>query len=81
MPKLSSHYEGLLYRYACRIIKHKLVAIIIVEDVSRQYMLHASTLAEADVRTYLRMNTLEKCMQWLEAKGNVLKAREPKDPT
>lgn len=81
MHPLSSVYENLLYRYALRLVSHKLVAVIIVEEVKQVYQQKGDELKPAEVRRFLKTATLERCQMWMEAKNNVLTAREPKDPT
>jgi|GEM_PF-3652897 len=81
MHQLSSSYKDLLYRYARRLVSHKLIAIIIVDEVKQVYQQKADELKPAEVRHFLKTATLERCQMWMEAKNNVLTAREPKDPT
>ncbi|MCP9749664.1 hypothetical protein [Ferruginibacter sp. HRS2-29] len=81
MNQLSPHYHDLLYRYARRIVQHPLVAIIIVDEVNALYKKQAKDSKADEVREFLHTTTLQKCRSWMDAKDNVLDARQPKQPT
>ena len=74
-------YQRLLFRYASRIIKNKLVASLIVEDVIETYSQNIAVIPFSETRIFLKTCTYEKCSEWLLAKPNMLHLRKPKNPT
>ena len=74
-------YQRLLHRYASIVVKNKLVASTIVEEVFLQYSIKLNIIPPAAVRQYLRQYTLACCRQWLLVKNKALFQRKPKNPT
>jgi hypothetical protein len=74
-------YQRLLFRYASRIIKNKLVASLVVEDVIETYSHNIAFIPFSETRIFLKTCTYEKCSEWLLAKPNMLHLRKPKNPT
>jgi len=74
-------YQKLLHRYASIIVKNKLVAATIVEEVFLQYSLQVNVIPPDNIRQYLRQYTLASCQQWLLVKNKTLFQRKPKNPT
>jgi hypothetical protein len=74
-------YQKLLHRYASVIVKNKLVAATIVEEVFLQYSLQVNVIPPDHIRQYLRQYTLACCEQWLLVKNKTLFQRKPKNPT
>jgi len=74
-------YQRLLLRYASIIVKNKLVASLIVEDVLETYTHQVKIIPPSETRSFLTTCTSEKCAQWLAAKPQVFNQRKPKNPT
>ena len=74
-------FQYLLHRYASLIVKNKLAAALIIEDVINEYACHIADIATSDTRKFLQKTTLHKCRQWLAAKPVMHDMRKPKNPT
>jgi hypothetical protein len=79
--QITKRYETLLHRYASLIVKNKLAASLIVEDVFNDYQGRVSDIATSEIRIFLQTTTVKKCAQWLAAKPVVHDMRKPKNPT
>ena len=74
-------YQHLLHRYACSMVKNKLVAAVIVEETFLAYSLQVVVIPPTSTRKFLKEYTLTSCNQWLKAKNKTLIMRKPKNPT
>lgn len=74
-------FQQLLLRYTTIIVKNKLVAYLIFEDVISEYSQKVEIIAPSDTRKFLQTATLSRCQQWLVAKPVALNLRKPKNPT
>jgi hypothetical protein len=74
-------YQRILHRYASQLVKNKLAAALIVEDVFSEYTNRVTDIAAPDTRKFLQTTTITKCAQWLAAKPVVHDMRKPKNPT
>ena len=74
-------FQQLLLRYATYLVRNKLAAALIVEEVISEYCLSAKVIAPADTRTFLQISIRDKCRAWLAAKPATLHLRKPKNPT
>jgi len=74
-------YQHLLFRYASRVVKNKLIASLIVEDVIETYSHNITLVPPSETRFFLKTCTYEKCSEWLLAKPTMLHLRKPKNPT
>lgn len=57
-------YQRPLERYANYMVKNKLVAALIVQDVFDDYSKLVSDIPHSEIRSFLKTNTLAKCRQW-----------------
>ncbi|MGC4102468.1 hypothetical protein [Ferruginibacter sp.] len=74
-------WQQLLFRYAFRLVKNKLVASLITENVFSVYAQQVSLLPPEEHRNFLQQTTVAKCHQWMYAKPQVFNQRKPKNPT
>jgi hypothetical protein len=74
-------YQRLLFRYASTIVKNKLVASYVVEEVIETYSQNIALVPPSETRAFLKTCTYEKCGEWLIAKPAMLHLRKPKNPT
>ena len=74
-------YQRVLHRYASRIVKNKLVASLIVEEVFKRYQNSIAIVPPEQVRAFLQQSTADCCRQWLRTKSKTLYLRKPKNPT
>lgn len=74
-------YQRLLQRYATHIVKNKLVASLIVQEVMNKYSQQVAVIPPTDIRSFLQENTQQCCQQWLATKSKTLYLRKPKNPT
>jgi hypothetical protein len=76
-----NRYQRILFRYASILVKNKLAASLIVEDVFNDYQAKVADIAASEIRLFLQTTTVTKCAQWLAAKPVVHDMRKPKNPT
>ena len=74
------YYSELLQRYANRIVKNKLVAALITDEVVENYIA-AIQINAPGLRQYLKQSTFNCCQKWLLIKSKTLYLRKPKNPT
>lgn len=74
-------YQILLRRYAGKIVKNKLVASLIVEEVISNFRTELKVISPENIRKYFHQSTYDCCQQWLKTKNKTLYQRKPKNPT
>ena len=74
-------YQRVLHRYASLLVKNKLIASLIVDEVFKRYQDNFSIVPPEQVRAFLQQSTSECCRQWRRSKSKTLYLRKPKNPT
>lgn len=78
---IANYYRPVLQRYAFYMVKNKLVAALIIQEVLDNYHQEPTITNPALFRKYLQQRSFECCQQWLRTKSKTLYLRKPKNPT